>query len=129
MNDPEQEKKLLKLAAKAAGYDVDFSRELTNGKYLRRIESNVDLGFKIDCTWNPLETDADAFDLAIKLEMITMSVHKTTANTGYASAETPCDLGCVQLYRDHDGDKHKAMRYAIVKLAAKLAQEESRESR
>ncbi|HTH45553.1 MAG TPA: hypothetical protein VL528_10785 [Oxalicibacterium sp.] len=60
MNDRE----LLELAAKAAGYEVNFS-EPVNGWFPHGYDDNGD----VDKWWNPLLSDGDALRLAVGLRL------------------------------------------------------------
>lgn len=65
------DRKLLELAAKAAGFDVEWREWITSRMAeFRRIKHTKHAGFWIeDRQWNPLTDDGDALRLAHKLGM------------------------------------------------------------
>ena len=93
-------RELLELAAKAAGYVVEFMGEdaFRNGQ----------MGY-----WNPLEDDGDAFRLAVTLG-INVTFGSTMVN---AEREQPEEVASVELFRD---DPYAATRRAIVQAAAEI---------
>lgn len=101
MNDRE----LLELAAKAAGYDglgSWYENAMWDGE-----------GWH----WNPLTDDGDALRLAVKLglylNIYSTSMHQTFAGTGVHIAEEP-----------HGTDSYAATRRAIVRAAAEIAKQQ-----
>lgn len=54
-----KDKKLLELAAKAAGIDIEFIK----GEFFAPHSENY------QCSWNPLVYSADAFELMVKLDV------------------------------------------------------------
>jgi hypothetical protein len=102
------DKELLVLAAKAAGIEIseDYNEELTFG--LRTVD-----GWE----WHPLIDSADAFRLAVKLNLVTGAFD----NLGYASASCTTHGG-QELYVEEplSDDPCAAARRAIVRVAAKL---------
>ena len=87
------DRELLEQAAKAAGIEFDFCRPDLGGCQIRK---GLTSGW-----WNPLEDDADALRLAVKLKMSVLDIW-TTANE---------KLG---------DDPYAATRRAIVRAAAEV---------
>lgn len=108
------DRELLELAAKAAGYGYG---EFVKGGIVFATE---------DSLWNPLTDDADAFRLAVQLELEVSFIGDDTdgrdseCSVGYPeSAERPCKIKYV--FEPHNGDIFAATRRAIVRAAAMLA--------
>ena len=59
------DRELLELAAKAAGYSINFEGPV-NGFYVNGYDENGDPA----AWWNPLEDDGDALRLAVKLKLL-----------------------------------------------------------
>lgn len=94
------DRELLELAAKAAGYD-----------YITETEGDVFAWKSRDCIeWNPLTNDGDALRLAVKLRMDLMfySTTKGAFVKGKQHAE------------EEDNDPYAAARRAIVRAAAEI---------
>lgn len=109
------DQELLTYAAKAAGHDLKFSQEwhdkddpqikVTRGKWVGRV------------SWNPLENDADAFQLMVKLNIqpiFSLNEWGDFVNTSILESE-------------YDGEKFQALeekspatRRAIVRAAAEI---------
>ena len=97
-------RELLTLAAKAAGYEIEFIGDdcyVTGGGYLH---------FK----WNPLTNDSDALRLAVKLRL-----------------DVSVNLHFVQVWgsdfnvrESNDNDPYAATRRAIVRAAAEIGKEQ-----
>jgi hypothetical protein len=101
-----QDRELLELAAKAAGYQVEWVKN--SGCYYRCEE---EIGRE---QWDPLEDDGDALRLAVKLR-ITPRVHLQ----GYSVAVTAQCI--VDSYTEICGDDEMAAtRRAIVRAAAEI---------
>jgi hypothetical protein len=91
------DRELLELAAKAAGYEKDI-----DGYYFES-------GFPTMISWNPLTDDGDALRLAVKLGMcVNFDEEKVGAN---------CGRGAVEVKGD---DPYAATRRAIVRAAADI---------
>ena len=69
-----------------------------------------------DLYWNPLEDDADAFRLAVQLELDI----EFTEDCVFANG---IDIQNYQLYEWHNDDKAKATRRAIVRAAAEIGKQ------
>tara|TARA_Y100000815_G_scaffold176204_1_gene160424 strand:- start:3509 stop:3838 length:330 start_codon:yes stop_codon:yes gene_type:complete len=103
------DRELLKLAAKAAGYGVKFDDRLTAGIWTP--ESGVKR-----CYWNPLEEDGDALRLAVEIG-ITVAFWECPQNSvaAYVSGD-----GIPASSERHGEDKGAATRRAIVRAAAAI---------
>lgn len=108
----DQDRELLELAAKAAGYQIEWVRN--SGCHYRCEE---DVGRE---QWCPLDDDGDALRLAVKckISLNTMLVdgmnrprHETAACSSY---------GLPIVHEKHDGDPCAATRLAIVRAAAEI---------
>lgn len=111
------DRELLELAAKAAGYDVEYAEvNVSNGPdgsfYFRR-DGRIS-HHKYDL-WSPLTDDGDALRLAVALSM-DIVINQITALAGDI---TPG--GIMHKENVHNGDRNAATRRAIVKAAAALA--------
>jgi hypothetical protein len=91
---------LLELAARAAGIDSLRYDEATQS--WRRDRFTV---------WNPLESDGDAFRLAVKLQLYIGN------DGGEAFAIITPTSAC---HEEHNGDPYAATRRAIVRAAAEI---------
>jgi hypothetical protein len=117
------DKELLELAAKAAKYDYQIQKEVD--PYSRRHEDNFYLrNHSIARTrdyeiyWNPLENDADAFRLAVKLHLI-VGVYGSYTSVFQTSAPTPSEE--VVCWHGSDNlDPYAATRRAILLAAAEI---------
>lgn len=95
---------LLELAAKAVGYDLKFSQEwhdkdepqikVTRGKWVGRV------------SWNPLESDDDAFRLMVKLHML--------------DTKRLIELRLEETQKDPKIDDCQILRRSIVRAAAEI---------
>ena len=103
------DKKMLELAAKAAGIDWFDDPAAKHGR---------GLNMKSGPFWNPLTDDGDALRLAVKLDL---SIH-TFYNDGVSSA-----CSGVPYFVDeeviHNGDPYAATRRAITRAAAEIGKE------
>lgn len=91
------DRELLKLAAKAAGIEID-----------ERWDFDESWGFRLEIGngwWNPLTDDGDALRLAVKLNLLT----KHSFLNAMAEENDICD-----------GDYFRATRRAIVRAAAEI---------
>lgn len=97
-----EDRELLELAAKAAGVK-DFTVCAETGAPFDA------LGY-----WNPLEDDGDAFRLECALQIGVswgMAVVNADTGRGFHTAE---------LIKDHNGDRAKARRLAVLRAAAEI---------
>ena len=103
MNDRE----LLELAAKAAGYK--------HTQWAPLLHPKVDWGVcTVDGIWNPLESDGDALRLAVKLNL---AIQTLPGRNKPSSEAWHNDKYARELW---DGDPYAATRRAIVRAAAEI---------
>ena len=105
MNDRE----ILELAAKAAGYEIDFD-EPVNGWYVNGYDENGDPA----AWWNPLTDDGDALRLAVKLHFTILS-NETASWIAHGMHK----MNIAEEYHNGD-DPYAATRRAIVRAAAEI---------
>lgn len=98
------EREMLELAAKAAGYDIDYEEA-----YLTFFRRDV-VGRPI---WNPLHDDGDALRLAVKLKL---QVRPNDYDT-LVTARLPLRINAAETY---GSDCYAASRRAIVRAAAEI---------
>lgn len=116
------DRELLELAAKAAGIDV---YESTDGTMQNRpvlvFAAGGGMGTMLyEERWNPLQCDAQALRLAVKLNIeCVFSDDRQAVNAGVWS-EDPKSYDCMVPY---GGDKQAATRRAIVRAAAEIGKE------
>ena len=119
------DRELLEMAAKAVGYDTSH---LMNRDRLVLDPPVAALcvrenGRLVHTAWNPLESDADALRLAVKLSMGVQSNgpgHWQTQNATIVLFESDCPR---RLTQAHDSDPCAATRRAIVRAAAAIAKD------
>ena len=109
----ENDRELLELAAKAAGYRANVRMQAE-----RDAAGEGRLGLWIDgvsTCWNPRHNSAQAFDLGVKLRMsIEICEYE---NSSYAYAGDVPRFSAVELWRNDESD---ATRRAIVRAAAEI---------
>lgn len=109
------DRELLELAAKAAGYGTghyeDGSWLETRYGYTAALYLDCD---DFDGYWNPLEHDGDALRLAIKLQL---AVNAGRISTSIDGPQDGQDDMVTELHR---GDPYAATRRAIVRAAAEI---------
>lgn len=105
------DRELLEMAAKAAGYDVNFEEGDVNGWYPHGYLEDGD----VDAWWNPIADDGDALRLAAALRL---SVHVGDFDVDVLPLE--CDHCTTKTWEEFDGNKAKAWRRAIVESAAEI---------
>jgi hypothetical protein len=98
------DKKLLELAAKAAGYFFD-------GTTLRNTSTDFEYN-----GWNPLDDDGDALRLAV---MLGFDVEVGSMARGFVAVRTNTD-NWKEFRERHDTDPLAATRRAIVRAAAEI---------
>ncbi|WP_353627591.1 hypothetical protein ABNQ24_12560 [Ralstonia pseudosolanacearum] len=109
------DRELLEKAAKAAGYEVEFSAD------------GLSCWFKGKTTsWRPLFSDGDALRLAVKLSLDLYNYSWADDPHIEASHEKGSEFGYAsEHFANHDSDRYAATRRAIVRAAAAI--EESHE--
>lgn len=108
------DKELLELAAKAAGYPVEFDCEV-NGWYAYGERENGD----VDEWWNPLTDDGDALRLAVKLHIRLEFTAPADKPNWTAIASTRNRVYATE----RSEDLNSATRRAIVRAAAEIGKE------
>ena len=99
------DKELLELAAKAAGVEIGWDSQ---GAFLYEPEICA-----LSDAWNPLENDAQALRLAVKLGL------EIRTDGPYLIAVTPRYVDN-ELYEERGEDPYAATRRAIVRAAAEI---------
>lgn len=103
------DRKLLELAAKAAGYDINFN-EPVNDWYPHGYDSDGNVAK----WWNPIKCDGDALRLAVTLEMAVTVYCVCTDAQAYGKGSI----------RETDGtDNYATTRRAIVRAAAAIGEQ------
>lgn len=105
---------LLKLAAKAAGYDVVFIHD-ESISVRRDVKPNGRMS-----PWNPIYSDGDALRLAVALDMDIAQMVSGVKVAECLGIDNDNSHMVYEKYSDHDGDKLAATRLAIVKCAAEI---------
>jgi len=117
MTTTHDDRKLLELAAKAAGREW-LSYHLQKGLCCR----DDSYGGLIEYYWNPLTDDGDALRLAVKLNLIItleenyICIEGSYCTYGYDGPEV-CESK-----KDHGDDPYAATRLAIVRAAAAIGE-------
>jgi hypothetical protein len=107
---------LLELAAKAAGYKVR-GQMVNSNEYEIQDYPYINNDWRI---WNPLTDDGDALRLAVKLGMVVQTDRidgLTTVTAGYSLDDL---VGVSEPYAD---DPYAATRRAIVRAAAEIGKD------
>lgn len=109
------DRELLEAAASAAGYT------LLDVLLIGRGIATAEIGY-----WNPIESDGEAFRLAVKLCLTADHDHRLKGFDGHDGEYEPAVLvydmrGAVLAEVPHGNDPYTATRRAIVKAAAALA--------
>lgn len=103
----DEEKELLTLAAKAAGYDIN--------EYFERLDKRDGGGAPMD--WNPLESDEDAFDLVVRIGL-NISFTYQFVSVCFLEMETFNAHYEHAYFENHNNNKKNSARHAIVRCAA-----------
>lgn len=110
---PEQEREMLELAAKAAGYSVAFaphmSMQCEDGIYYTHDRDYPHEGRFGSCWWNPLHDDGDEARLESVLDLDVLWLDNSVVVR--MTKEN---------YSDHAGDKQAARRLAGTRAAAEI---------
>lgn len=106
------DKKLLKLAATAAGYKIHAEKGWLphSGQPSFRLESENGR------LWNPLTDDGDALRLAVKLRLSVCFEERSSHEWSHIVWVEPC-------FEPLQGDNNAATRRAIVRAAAKIGEQ------
>lgn len=113
------DRELIELAAKAVGYKT---RHKWNAERLTYNPPIVDLiifdecGELVHTAWNPLENDAQAFRLAVKLNMCITNFEDGTQMVGFRRGDTGTVIDA-----GPSSDKYAATRRLIVEAAAEMS--------
>ena len=134
MNDRE----LLELAAKAAGYRIEWCAEFPGGGcYMKTVVPEPPAPFSQRVPWNPLTDDGDALRLAVKLKFNFAYKPQDTDNrrpipsgvtvwlrhpSSYGLSHTT-KLPAFVFEQHHDEDHCAATRRAIVRAAAAIGEQ------
>ena len=103
-----EDKKLLELAAKAAGYNY----KPTQGVIV------VD---GVRCNWSPLDDDGDAFDLVVRLRLSVDHNHPADQQPWVSADRGGCE-GCYIEDVFDESQRADATRRAIVRAAAAIGE-------
>jgi hypothetical protein len=122
------DRELLELAAKAAGISIDKSPANGGGPDNTGFDlaGNLVTDWHNGTTWNPLADDGDALRLAVGLAV---SVERRPFEPGsvFAHAAGACE-GCIESLGDTQETGSAATRRAIVRAAAELSKQQSKNS-
>ena len=103
------DQELLRLAALAAGYELEWAPEWPGGGcFMRRVVPEPEPPFSKRVPWNPLEDDGDAFRLAVEMEFSIVFGENYVIISGDQSPSV-----------NNGNDRCLAVRDAIVRAAAK----------
>jgi len=106
----------LELAAKAAGYEVKFAD--CCGKTIAVMREKVASHLTAVRDWNPEHDDGDSArmrtDLSLNVDFDVDDVAAVLANRGMYGGRA------FERYADHNNDKHAALRYATLMVAAEI---------
>jgi hypothetical protein len=115
--------KLIELAAKASGLKVRDSGTLQDLGTLQR--AYTVFGFEQWCHWNPLNNDGDALRLAIDLFIgVSFAANESYSGEPNIVRARHWDSGVIEEYFEDNADPRSAVRRAIVRAAALMANKE-----
>lgn len=117
------DRELLELAAKAAGYELEWREWITSrvGKF-QTIKHTKHDGFWLEGkSWNPLTDDGDALRLAVKLGI---DIENSIGANCHASFWSDKVDDYVHTDEAHKSDANAATRLAIVRAAAEIGKKE-----
>lgn len=118
------DRELLELAAKAAGYSVEWiERRVARIGAFKQIQHERRDGFVMaGREWNPLADDGDALRLAVRLGIdIEVNHESKTASTRWLNKKgNPASVTDYLTVYFGDGDPHAATRRAITRAAAEI---------
>ena len=101
------DKELLTLAAKAAGIEVTGYDDIIGLQYVNGSDDSPYTDY-----WNPLESDADALRLAVKLRIDILLFNAVVTGISLRN--------CVEVMEEFNNDPYAATRRAIVRAAAEI---------
>lgn len=108
-----QDRELLELAAKAAGYEIRVEESWQPHLYPPFFHLESESGR----LWNPITDDGDALRLAVKLRM------ELSVISDRVSAQASSPRSSPWVSEDIDGDPFAATRRAIVRAAAEIGKQ------
>lgn len=114
----ENDRELLELAAKAAGYTVNARMQAE-----RDAIGAGDVGLWINgvsTCWNPLTDDGDALRLAVKFKMEIDHNHPADQERWVSVRAFPARLACIEDF-DDESLREKATRLAILRASIRAA--------
>lgn len=119
------DRELLEKAAKAAGIEI---YESTDGTLQNRpvwvFTAGGGMGtMPYEVRWNPLNDDAQALRLAVKLDTEIYHAEDDGVMSVYASFLLPKDVRRMYTIEPHSNDPYAATRRAIVRAAAEIGKE------
>lgn len=103
----------LYFAAKAAGY-INYTYFPGKSLFIETGTRRGDNGY----WWTPIDRDADAFRLAVKLQMDVSNDHPKCCIVTHS--DLPKDVYIIEYYKDHEGNMYAATRMAIFKAAVEI---------
>lgn len=107
------DKELLILAAKAAGFEAQYSENFGDFSIGEPYSKN-------ERRWNPLSFDGDALRLAVDLDMDVCLNKSREAVTAWGCYG---EVGLISKNENYGNDKHAATRRAIVRAAAAIGEQ------
>ena len=113
-NNKMTDRELLELAAKAAGYTVEFSENC--GCMMHTTKIYDESGYPRSA-WSPLDDDGDALQLAVKLGM---NIDVGVNPVGFTATAVIADYNSVFVDEYHNEYPMAATRRAIVRAAAEI---------
>lgn len=121
LTDADQE--LLRLAALAAGYELEWAPEWPGGGcFMRRVVPEPEEPFSKRVPWRPLVDDGDALRLAVALNLgISVPVHRTIRADVISFRDSSVSA------RECGNDPCSAVRRAIVRAAADIGRRMEKE--
>lgn len=107
------EREMLEMAAKAAGFELRFSPEWHD---VGEPQIIVNRGRCTDWEyWNPLQDDGDALRLAVAVGVNAIQCHCSVDAMHFDSC-----IVATEMFTDHGNDKVAATRLAITRAAAQI---------
>ena len=117
MNNAMEDRNLLELAAKAAGYTTNHP---WNDERMTMNPPVIGLCIpELSSCWNPLEYSGDAFNLAVKLRL---TIEHGSPTRTFVAVRTP-GSNWMEFRETYRGEDTAAVRRAIVRTAAEIGRE------